>query len=66
MIEHIITEYDTPFGKVRVVSGTVVRCEDCKYQGEDLLGNKQCMASSGHGPLGNDDDYCSYAVRKDE
>lgn len=41
----------------------VIRCKDCNYHKTDAFGQKMCMRGFTYFQM-NDDDYCSYGVRK--
>lgn len=45
----------------------VIRCKDCIHQHTNTItGMKQCLLPNGYTPLGDDNDYCSYAERRGE
>lgn len=47
------------------VIGELIRCKDCTHQHTNTItGMKQCLLPNGYTPLGDDNDYCSYAERK--
>lgn len=45
----------------------LIRCKDCTHQHTNTItGMKQCLLPNGYTPLGDDNDYCSYAERRGE
>lgn len=56
--------FHTKHGK-EVEFTKVIRCKDCTHQHTNTItGTKQCLLPNGYTPLGDDNDYCSYAERK--
>ena len=66
MKEYIVAEHpDFPYEEPKPQE--LIRCKDCTHQHTNTItGMKQCLLPNGYTPLGDDNDYCSYAERRGE